>query len=785
MPSINAEVASTAPPRIGLTSALTMNAKHQPTSPVTSPASSTTLANTNTQSRLSAIALAAIGLFASGAQAQDAGGAATATQIAAANTGAALESVVITASRSQTKVEDMALYTTVVSREQIESSAALTLDQLLRDIPGVNLGGTPFYSSDPTGHQLKIRGATNSKVLMLLDGVPIHDPFYSTIQWYKLPLSAIERIEIIRGGNSSLWGNMAVLGVVNVVTKRAQGDGGSASLSLGNLGTVAAALSKNMQASDALRFRLSADTLKTDGYNTAPVESRASFPGRGSSADSIYNLSLTTYWSPSADLNGYARAGIHQQDETINGYTYGMNRQTSPDFAAGLTKNLDSRSLIQANVWSQYVAFDKYNGAGCYLQANGTTCNSTAPSASVVDYFAQRDRNTYRELGGSTYWSTTLKGLFTNAQVGVDYRAISGQDAADVYNVPNGPSIANSALNRQVYGQGHQRFAAVFGQLKAQPTDAFDVTLSARYDSWSNTEGVSQLTKASTNATTGGPVAGSSKTSFNPSLALRYAFTDELSGRAAAYRSFRAPGLNNMYRSFSSSTSITIANPNLEPETMSGGEVGLDWRGASSQLGATLFSYQVKNMIASYQIANVSVAPAEVLAVCGSAAFNAAGSNCPATVNLNSNGQDGRTQGLELSGHSQVARGLSADGGYTWTRAIYTNTTTGDPVHTQLPAVPRGVWVAGLNTQATPELRLGAQLRYTQGMWLNMAETVRQGGFTVLNLSADYAVRKTLRLGLAVANAGDRVYSDGSASSLSARSMSLPRTVVATLRSEF
>jgi iron complex outermembrane receptor protein len=747
-------------------------------------------ARRSTRPALSAISLASLALFTAGAGAQSQDAAPTSevpTQLAAAGTarGAVLDSVVISASRSQTKVEDMALYTTVVSREQIEASAALTLDQLLRDIPGVNLGGTPFYAADPTGHQMKIRGATNSKVLMLLDGVPIHDPFYSTIQWFKLPLSAIERVEIIRGGNSSLWGNMAVLGVVNVVTKKAQGDGGSASLSLGNLGTVAAAISKNLQASDTLSFRLSADTLKTDGYNTAPLESRAGFPGRGASADSIYNVSVTSYWSPAADLNGYARAGIHQQDETINGYTYGMNRQTSPDFAAGLTKNLDSRSLIQANAWSQYVAFDKYNGAGCYLQANGTTCNTSTPTAAVVDYFAQRDRNTYRELGGSTYWSSTLKGLFTNAQLGVDYRAISGQDAADVYNAPNGPSIANSALNRQVYGQGHQRFAAVFGQIKAQPSDAFDLTLSARYDTWNNTEGISRLTKASTGSTTGGAVQDSSKTSFNPGLALRYAFTDELSGRAAAYRSFRAPGLNNMYRSFSSSTSITIANPSLKPETMSGGEVGLDWRGASSQLGATLFSYQVKDMIASYQIANVGVAPGEVLTVCGSAAFNTTGSNCPATVNLNSNGQDGRTQGLELAGHTQLAAGLGADGGYTWTRAIYTHTTTGDPVHTQLPGVPRGVWVVGLNAQASPELRLGAQLRCTQGMWLNIAETVRQGGFTVLNLSADYALRKNLHANLAVANAADRVYSDASASSLSARSMSLPRTVVATLRSEF
>jgi outer membrane receptor for ferrienterochelin and colicin len=131
-----------------------------------------------------------------------------------------LESVIISASRSETKVEEMPLHTTVISREEIARSPAQTLDQLLRDVPGMNFTGVPANQSDPTGHQTKMRGLGNAKVLVLLDGVPIHDPFYMTTQWFKVPLSNIERVEVVRGGNSSLWGNMAVGGVVNIVSKR-------------------------------------------------------------------------------------------------------------------------------------------------------------------------------------------------------------------------------------------------------------------------------------------------------------------------------------------------------------------------------------------------------------------------------------------------------------------------------------------------------------------------------------------------------------------------------------
>ena len=316
-----------------------------------------------------------------------------------------LEAVVVTASRSQAKVEEMPLHTTIITQEEIKKSPAASLDQLLRTIPGMNFTGVPAASSDPTGHQTKMRGLGNAKVLVLLDGMPIHDPFFLTTQWFKVPLSNIERVEIIRGGNSSLWGNMAVAGVVNIVSKRVKDNAGEVSASIGTQGTVNLALSKNVMVSMCSGFSLSADFFHTDGYQTTPAEFLYRFPQKQPVEAENKNIRLITYFKPAADLNGYLRVGYHVQDQNIS-YQFGDNLQKSPDLAASLTKTFEDRASLQANAWAQYVNFEKFNGNTCYYQG-GTTClTSTSTSLTpaqvnnnVVQFYTQHGLLGYREQG--------------------------------------------------------------------------------------------------------------------------------------------------------------------------------------------------------------------------------------------------------------------------------------------------------------------------------------------------------------------------------------------------
>ena len=85
-----------------------------------------------------------------------------------------------------------------------------------------------------------------------------------------------------------------------------------------------------------------------------------------------------------------------------------------------------------------------------------------------------------------------------------------------------------------------------------------------------------------------------------------------LSFRGAIYRSFRAPGLNNLYRSYSSPTFISIANPNLSPETLTGGELGADLHIHSVVVGATYFRYDTKSTTVSTTLPEILAARAGV-----------------------------------------------------------------------------------------------------------------------------------------------------------------------------
>jgi iron complex outermembrane receptor protein len=705
-----------------------------------------------------------------------------------------LEAVTISASRSQTRVEEMPLHTTVISRAEIEESPAQTLDQLLRNIPGMNFSGVPASQSDPTGHQTKMRGLGNAKVLVLLDGVPIHDPFYMTTQWFKLPLSNIERVEIVRGGNSSLWGNMAVAGVVNVVSKRVKDNAGEAMVSVGSRGTVNVAVSKNFAVSEALSFHLAADIYHTDGYQTTPSQYLWRFPDKGAVVTENRNVQLTTYFKPAADLSGFVRLGYHVQDQDIS-YENGSNVQRSPDFAANLTKAFGAGSSLSANAWAQQVRFEKYNGSSCYYQG-GTSClNSNSASltpasvnSNVVEFYTQYGHQRYQEQGASLTYSQRLAGKWTGFEAGVDYRGLKAEDTEYFYTTPSNPARPQGNFNSTTSGEGRQTFTGLFGQTRVFPIDPLEITLSARYDTWRISDRANTRTTAA-GVTTGGDLPASDKTAFNPSLALRYELTDAASVRAAAYKAFRAPGFNNLTRTFGTGTSTTIANPDLAPETLTGWEVGSDYRKGPLSLSATYFMYDIKDMIATYT-AKAGSAPAQVQLICGGAALP----GCGGSAKYYTNDQDGRSHGIELSGSWRINHNLSLDGWYTHTETYLTRhgSVVTDPLNVQLAGVPKDLASLGANWKPLERLRTFAEIRYIGAMLLDTtsnSSTMRfgQGSSTIVNASATYALEKSVDLIGSVVNLFDRGYSENTYAYNQPynRTLSQPRAITAGVRVRF
>jgi outer membrane cobalamin receptor len=697
-----------------------------------------------------------------------------------------MAAVVVSATRTTTTLAHMPEHTTVIGPEALATAPAQTLDQLLREISGVNMGGAPFYVNDPTGAQAKFRGITsNGSVLVMIDGVPVLDPFYSTTEWFKMPLSAIDHIEVVRGGSSSLWGNQAVAGVINVITKRPVDNSTQLDANYGSLNTTIPSVAQNLVLGNGLSLRLSGDVLNTAGYQTTPAQYLTTVPGKAAGMATNANAQLAAYYTPSADFNAFLRAGYHRQNEDIGGYRYGQNLQQSPDAAGGFTKTFADGARADVRFWGQYLTFYKYNGAGCYL-VSATTCNTTAASSPLVQYANSHDYNPYHEFGASAILSSAaLSGSLASVQGGVDWRTDVGQDSSYTFNKPTSTAstVGSQSLNRVNFGSGQQQFVGVWSQVRVDPLARLEVTASVRYDYWTNEAGIADMIKYTNGAPgslIGGPVPSSTWGSFDPSVLLRYALDEHFSLRGGAYRSFRAPGLNNLYRSYSSSTSISIANPDLSPSTLLGGELGADLNAGIVRLGVTAFYDYTKNLITTYVITSAATAPAAVTAICGPTL-----SNCPANINLNTNGQNASADGLEFTGSVRPTHSVTVDASYTRTYSYYTWTSTSSPIFVQLGAIPRNLATLGLTWEVTAKWNAYVGLRYNDFMYLDVNQTVPQPSFVLVGLNLSYRLARQVELYGAVVNLTNVAYSDAGTTATSSETLGMPRTVQGGVRCQW
>ena len=711
-------------------------------------------------------------------------------------------SILVTASRSEAKLQEMSLHTTILTRKDIDAFAASSLDQVLKNVPGLNFTGVPNTQTDPTGQSTKMRGLGNAKVLVLLDGMPVMDPFYLTTQWFKIPLSNIERVEIIRGGNSSLWGNMAVAGVINVVSKRASQDEAQLDTSVSSRGSSDVAITKNVRVNDVLGLHFFVEQLNAKGYSMVLGEQAWRFPQKNTIDAVDSNAQVTAFFSPSDDLKGHLKLGAHVQEQAIS-YNFGQNLQRSPDVTFQVVKTLDPLSSLSTQLWQQTVDFSKYNGASCYWQSAGSTkCPSSSavtPSQinnTVVQYFTQFGLQNYSEQGASAIYSKRFNKTVRDLQLGLDLRQLKAHDQEWFYAPPVSLSSLQN-LSSTTTGSGQQSFAGLFAQSHLTPfehLENLDVTVSARLDTYSNTQ--REITRTPAGAsTTGGKQDDTRTTALNPSLAARYTFNDNWSLRGASYKSFRAPGFNNTLRTYGA-PNPSIANPDLSPETLFGKELGVDYSTTGLSLMATYFVYDIKNMIASsnYQYVGANNAnnspfiPSLVQSICAGPTLSA----CGGKASFYSNAQDGQSQGFELHAHGSLNPSLQIDASLTRTSSVLTkNQVSTAPLGVQLAGLPWSMASLGLDWQVDAKTRIYVQAQYVGKMLIDttttLGQVVDQGGVSVLNASLRHRLSKDSDLTVSVSNVFKRVYSENAYAYNQPWSASLsePQTVRLGLRTRF
>ena len=217
--------------------------------------------------------------------------------------------VVVTATRSASALEDVAVPTTVVTAEQAQADGALRLDDLLQTIPGLSL------TSD-FGTGIQVQGLDPAYTLILIDGEPVIGRMSGVLDLSRLSLGGIDRVQLVRGPSSSLYGSEALAGVVNLVTRPPSDLRGQVSARTGTFGTTNVAVEAEgggQVAGRAAGVRLMVDRYTTDGYDLDPTVFGPTTP---ISNETTADLRVRTELSSNTRLRLGVRASSGQQDQS-------------------------------------------------------------------------------------------------------------------------------------------------------------------------------------------------------------------------------------------------------------------------------------------------------------------------------------------------------------------------------------------------------------------------------------------------------------------------------------
>jgi len=176
--------------------------------------------------------------------------------------------IVVTATRTPTPIDEVLAPVIVIDREAIERSAAADVAELLRFHAGLDLGrnGGPGQTT-----AVFIRGADSNHTLVLVDGVRINPGTIGLAALQNIPPGMIERIEVVKGPRSALYGTDAIGGVINVITRRGARDGWSAEVGYGDYATRQASLNGGL-ATERIEFDFGVSWLDSDGLPTRTTD---------------------------------------------------------------------------------------------------------------------------------------------------------------------------------------------------------------------------------------------------------------------------------------------------------------------------------------------------------------------------------------------------------------------------------------------------------------------------------------------------------------------------------
>jgi iron complex outermembrane receptor protein len=641
------------------------------------------------------------------------------------------DEVTVTPTRSEQQLGNIPASVSLIRQEDIQRRPALVPDDLLRQLPEFSLfRRSNSISAHPTSQGVSLRGIGPSGVsrsLVLLDGVPFNDAFGGWVYWTALPMESADRIEVVNGASSSLYGSYAMGGVLNVVTRPPDRRSIGVKMQYGSRQSPKI----DFRAADVWgKVGLSVDgsLFDTDGYANVLESLRG--PVDTKVAVQFGHVTVKADYNPSDRVQAFVRTGYFREKRdngkiTTLGPPNEEQNDTSWTFASGGVRvRLGDGSTLQATGFgdaktfnSNFLAVPDATGARSMARL---TLNQSVPT----DAF-----------GGMVQWSRAL-GSQHVLTAGTDLRWVDGDSIEDAFDAVTG---STRTLHR-VAG-GTQRSFGMFVQDVFAPHANLTLTASARLDRWLNYDAHNTETILATGAVNDPVLPDKSDSVVSPRFGALYRIHERLSVWGDIAAGFRAPTLNELYRRFSLGQVVTLANPELGPERLLGGELGINVIPATGVTWRTTwFDNRVKD-----PVANVTITP----------------------PNLQQRQNLGRTRiwGIQTDVDYRINQSLRVGGAYIYDVARVREN----------PANPA---LVGLHLQQVPTHRGAFQMQYSDPRFVTIAFDIQASGeqfdddlntpsrvlpeYAVVNLSVSRGLGANLELFAAVQNMFDEEYFVGS-----------------------
>ena len=480
-----------------------------------------------------------------------------------------LDPIVVAASRAPDPATQAPLAQLILDSSALHSIPAATLDDALLSVPGFTLfRRDSSLTANPTTQGVSLRGmgpSGASRSLILLDGLPLNDPFGGWITWSEVPRDSLAGAEVIPGGGASSWGNEALSGVVHLFTDPLSGHKESLNARAGDYQTRSA----EFQVTEPLphgAVQLLGSDFSTHGYrliapeNAGPVDIPAS--------------------SHHAWITGRLRESLGSVDALLTLHAFTESRDNGTPYQVNQTRKALASLVLNSSDRPDFI----WN-ATAYVQAGdyASTYSSVNP-ARTAETPASDQYAVPSSASGAAWTGTWTDSAGSQTRTGADVRSLRGE-TREAYSFVNG-SFADQRL-----AGGEQSFGGLFLQRDQSLPEGVMLSLGSRVDEWEERGGHLRETIRATGAPVDDYEYPNQKgTELSASAGITVLRPDGWHLRANLQHAFRVPTLNELYRPFRQGSTITEANPALKTEHALSGEAGADWTSGHLRIGVTGFA---------------------------------------------------------------------------------------------------------------------------------------------------------------------------------------------------